>query len=84
MYDDLKASGIRVEIDSSNNTLGNKIREATLQKVPYMCIIGGQEEEKSKEGSKIVSVRGRGAKDLGQIALSEFIKQIQNEIETKQ
>jgi threonyl-tRNA synthetase len=43
-YDALKNANIRVEVDDSNNTLGNKIREATLQKVPYMCIIGGQEE----------------------------------------
>ncbi len=83
VLDEFKKAGIRVSLDNANNTLGNKIREATLQKVPYMCIIGGQEEEKSKDGSKVVSVRARGGKDLGQIALDEFIKQIQNEIETK-
>jgi threonyl-tRNA synthetase len=49
-----------------------------------MCIIGGQEEEKSKDGSKYISVRARGGKDLGQLEIKEFIKQIQNEIETKQ
>lgn len=77
-------ANIRADIDNSNNTLGNKIREATLQKVPYMCIIGGQEEEKSKDGSQIVTVRGRGGKDLGQLEVKEFISQIQKEIETKQ
>ena len=79
----LKDEGIRVESDYSNNTLSAKIREATLQKVPYMCIIGGQEEEKSKDGNLMVSVRGRGGKDLGMIAIKEFIIQIQKEIETK-
>ncbi len=84
VFDEFKKTGIRVEINNDNNTLGNKIREATLQKVPYMCIIGGQEEEKSKDGAKFISVRARGGKDHGQIELGEFIKQIQNEIETKQ
>jgi len=80
----LKTANIRVDMDNSNNTLGNKIREATLQKVPYMCIIGGQEEEKSKGDSQIVTVRGRGGRDLGQTEVKEFISQIQKEIETKQ
>ncbi|TXH01537.1 MAG: threonine--tRNA ligase [Candidatus Moraniibacteriota bacterium] len=84
VFNELKSLGIRVEIDNGNNTLGNKIREATLQKVPYMCIIGGQEEEKSKDGSKYISVRARTGADLGQLEIKEFIKQIQNEIETKQ
>ncbi len=83
VVDELKSSSIRVEIDNSNNTLGNKIREATLQKVPYMCIIGGQEEEKSKDGALTVTVRTREGKDLGQLRLNEFISQIQKEIETK-
>lgn len=84
IVDDLKNTGIRVEKVFSNDTLGNKIREATLQKVPYMCIIGGQEEEKSKKGSKFVSVRARDGKDLGSLELEKFIQQIQKEIETKQ
>lgn len=83
IVDELKSRSIRVEMDSSNNTLGNKIREATLQKVPYMCIIGGQEEEKSKDGELTVTVRTREGKDLGQLRLNEFISQIQKEIETK-
>jgi threonyl-tRNA synthetase len=79
-----KEANIRVELDNSNNTLGNKIREATLQKVPYMCIIGGQEEEISKDGKLMVTVRTREGKDLGQVEVAGFIKQIQKEIETKQ
>lgn len=84
VFKEFKKHNIRVEMNNDNNTLGNRIREATLQKVPYMCIIGGQEEERSKDGSRVISVRARDGKDLGQIELSEFIKQIQNEIETKQ
>lgn len=80
---ELKTNNIRVNMDSSNNTLGNKIREATLQKVPYMCIIGGQEEEKSKDGEVTVTVRTREGKDLGQLKLKDFISQLKQDIETK-
>ena len=83
VFNAFKESEIRVDINSSNNTLGNKIREATLQKVPFMCIIGGQEEEASKNGEQIVSVRTRDGKDLGKLEVKEFIKQIQKDIETK-
>lgn len=81
---ELKSAGIRSEADFSNNTLGAKIREATLQKVPFMCIIGGQEEEKSTDGNLMVTVRERGGKNLGMVEVKEFIKQIQQKIETKQ
>lgn len=83
VYETFKKSDIRVEIDNSNNTLGNKIREATLQKVPYMCIIGGQEEEKSKDGNEYAAVRTRGGDDLGTVLIHEFIEKIKNEIEKK-
>ena len=83
VFKTLKNSGIRMELDNSSNTLGNKIREATLQKVPFMCIIGGQEEEASVDGRQMISVRARDGKDLGKIEVEEFIKQIQKDIETK-
>ncbi len=83
VVEQFEKSGIRVELDDSNNTLGNKIREATLQKVPYMCIIGGQEEEKSKK-SAFVTVRSREGNDLGMLEAKDFISRIQKEIETKQ
>ncbi len=83
--EEIKTSGLRVEQDNSNNTLGNKIREATLQKVPYMCIIGGQEEQKSLEtGSSFVTVRQRNGKDLGQVELPDFIRLVKDAIENKQ
>jgi threonyl-tRNA synthetase len=84
VFETFEKTNIRVEMNNSNNTLGNKIREATLQKVPYMCIIGGQEEEKSKDGKLMVTVRTRDGRDLGTLTVTEFISQIQKEIETKQ
>lgn len=83
IYNRFKEKGIRVEIDTSNETLGNKIREATLQKVPYMCIIGGQEEECSKEGINFVSVRTRDGKNLGKLEVEKLITNLKEEIETK-
>ncbi len=84
IYKIIESSGVRVELDNSNQTVGAKIREATLQKVPYLCIIGGKEESESNSvGKEIVSIRTRDGKDLGSLALSEFLERIQNEIEKK-
>lgn len=77
--DQLKAADIRVELDTRAEKIGYKIREAQLQKIPYMLIVGGKEEE---EG--VVSVRSRFAGDEGQKVLSDFISNIKNEIETKE
>lgn len=66
---------IRVELNKDNKTLGAKIRESTLQKVPYMIIIGDKESQTS------VSVRTREGKDLGKINLSEFINNLKGQIE---
>lgn len=73
----LLAAGIRVELDSSAKTLGAKIREWTLQKTSYLCIIG----EKEAEGH--VSIRSRDGKDLGTQPLSRFIEGLQTEIGNK-
>ena len=70
--------GIRVEVDERNETLQAKIRDAQLEKVPYMLIVGDREE---KEGS--VSERGRSGKDYGPQKTEEFIKNIKKEIEEK-
>ncbi len=83
VLEELKSVKIRAELDASNNTLGNRIREATLQKVPYMCIIGGQEEEKGNNGESFVTVRTREGKDLGMVTTKDFINQVQKDIETK-
>lgn len=70
--------GIRAEIDQRSEKIGYKIREAQLQQIPYMLVIG----EKEVEG-KLVSVRSRDNGDLGQVSLEEFIKDIKIEIKEK-
>lgn len=74
----LKEHGIRVETDVRNEKIGYKIREAQLQKVPYMLIIGDKELE-----GEAVSVRSRKNGDMGSMAVSEFIKQITQEVDQK-
>ena len=75
----LEAKGIRVELDDRNEKIGYKIREARLQKVPYMLIIGDSEVEKCE-----VSVRRRGEDgDLGAMKTEEYIALAVEDIETK-
>jgi threonyl-tRNA synthetase len=74
----LKQESIRVEVDERNETLPAKIRDAQLEKVPYMLIIGDKEEK-----SKKVAVRLRTEKDLGQMSFSNFIVKVKDKIETK-
>ncbi len=74
----LKANGVLAEVDNRSEKIGFKIREARLAKVPYMLVVGEQEEA---DGT--VSVRSRFAGDEGQKALDDFIAQICEEIRTK-
>ena len=74
----LMNAGVRVELDDRNETIGKKIREAQLEKVPYSLIIGEKEEA---EG--LVAVRKRSVGDLGAVKLSEFVKFIDAEIKSK-
>ena len=75
----LEAKGMRVELDDRNEKIGYKIREARLQKVPYMLIIGDSEIENGA-----VSVRRRGEDgDLGAMNTADFIGMAAEEIETK-
>ena len=74
----LDDAGIRVEVDTRAEKIGYKIREAQMQKVPYMVIVGQKEEE---EG--LVSVRSRFAGDEGQKNPEEFIKALREEIDSK-
>lgn len=76
--DSLKENNIRVEVDNRNQTLGAKIRDAQHDKVPYMIIVGDKEEQANK-----ISVRSRNGKDLGQIDILDFVKEITQEIESK-
>ena len=75
----LKARNIDAEADNRSEKIGFKIREARLAKVPYMLVVGQQEEEQG-----LVSVRSRYAGDEGQKPLEEFMDQICEEIRTKE
>ncbi|OEF98087.1 threonine--tRNA ligase [Vulcanibacillus modesticaldus] len=74
----MESVGIRVQLDDRNEKIGYKIREAQLQKVPYMLIIGDKEVENNQ-----VAVRKRGKGDLGAKALDEVIEQIMTEIKNR-
>jgi len=74
----LQREGIRVEFDDRNEKVGYKIREAQLQKIPYMLVIGDKEKE-----ANAVTVRTRKEADLGQMSVEEFIAKIKEEIENK-
>ena len=73
--EELVKYGIRVEVDSRNEKIGYKIREAQLQKIPYMLVVGEKEIEE-----KAVGVRSRAEGDIGQMKVSDFNRKIQEEI----
>ncbi|OGH02528.1 MAG: threonine--tRNA ligase [Candidatus Levybacteria bacterium RIFCSPHIGHO2_01_FULL_37_17] len=74
----LEAENIRAEVDERSERLQAKIRDAALQKIPYLAIIGKSEFE-----SKSVSIRTREGKDLGKLELTKFIQKIKEEIDKK-
>ena len=76
---ELKKNGILATIDNRSEKIGYKIRETRMARVPYMLVVGQQEEEQGK-----VSVRSRFAGDEGQKPLADFIDQICKEIRTKE
>ncbi len=78
VHEALAAAGIRSEWDQSPEKIGAKIRRATLQKVPYMVIVGQREAE-----SGAVSVRRLNEGDLGAMPLDRFLSELQDEIATK-
>ena len=75
----LEAAGLRVEVDSRSEKIGYKIREAQLEKIPYMFIVGDKDIE-----AGTVSVRHRKGGDLGAMKLEEFLAMAKEEIDTKQ
>lgn len=78
IYEKLLDEGIRAEIDTRDEKIGYKIREARLEKVPYMLVLGQKEEESGE-----VAVRSRFAGDEGAKNFDEFVKSIKEEISTK-
>ncbi len=75
----LKAAGLRAELDTRNEKMGYKIREAQVHKVPYMLVIGDKEAEQG-----VVSVRHRKDGDLGTMTLEAFLGKALTEIATKE
>jgi threonyl-tRNA synthetase len=74
----LQAAGVLAKSDNRSQTIGYKIRDAQLEKVPYMLVIGDKEKE-----SNLVSVRSRAQGDLGTMTLAEFIDRAVAEIASK-
>ncbi len=75
VYGELREKGFRVEQDLRPEKIGYKIREAELEKVPYVLVIGEKETQSGR-----VAVRARGRKDLGEMPLSEFAKRLHEEV----
>jgi threonyl-tRNA synthetase len=67
----LAEAGLRAELDARNEKLGYKIREAQLQKVPYMLVVGGREQEE-----RTVAVRRRAGEDLGAMPIDVFVARV--------
>jgi len=78
VFANLKNNGIRVELDESNETLGKKIRNAKMQKIPYLIVLGDKEVDEKK-----ITVETRGQEKGEQTSLSEFIAKITNEIKNR-
>ena len=74
----LEGLGLRVETDLRSEKIGFKIREAQMQKIPYMLIVGDKEVENG-----VVAVRARKDGDLGTMTLEQFESRILNEISTR-
>lgn len=75
----MERSALRVYVYEDNKTLSAKIRDATLQKIPYVCIIG----DKEMSEKDMVSVRTRTGENLGTQSIMEFIKKLEQDIEKK-
>ncbi|MBI3589011.1 MAG: threonine--tRNA ligase [Candidatus Liptonbacteria bacterium] len=75
---ELRHAGIRAEVSDSNETLGKRIREAEVKKIPYVIVVGEKEES-----GGFVNVRKRGSKDNLEVKLAELIANLKKEIESK-
>ena len=76
--DALDKAGFRVEVDERNEKVGKKIREATLEKIPYMLVVGDRDME-----NNTVSVRLRSGEDVGAMSLEDFTARIRQDVDTK-
>ena len=78
LADEFKQSDIRVEVDESDETVGNKIRKAVVEKVPYMLVVGDKEMNSGK-----LAVRDRGEKTTREIGKQEFMEEVKGKIKEK-
>ena len=78
VFEELNRAGIRVEISDANETLGKRIREAEMRKIPYVIVVGEKEES-----ARNVNVRKRGSRDNLEFKLLELLQRIQKEISEK-
>ncbi|MBI4014287.1 MAG: threonine--tRNA ligase [Candidatus Rokubacteria bacterium] len=78
VFERLRGAGLRVELDDRSEKLGYKIREAQVQKVPYMLVVG---EREAQQGA--VSVRKRSGEDLGALPVERFLAEVTVEVRTR-
>lgn len=78
VIDDLQKQQVRVIMDNRNESLGKRIRESTIKKVPYVLVVGDKEQ-----AEKMVSVRKRGNEDLGNMSVAVFSQRILEDIQHK-
>ena len=78
LSDALDGQSFRVEMDDRNEKIGKKIREATLEKVPYMIVVGDRDME-----NKTISVRTRAGEDLGAMSLEDFTAKLKEVVDSK-
>ena len=75
---ELENQGIRVKIDLRNEKIGFKIREHSMQRIPYLIIIGDKELE-----DQAITVRSQKGEDLGSLSINDFTQRLRQEIEDK-
>jgi threonyl-tRNA synthetase len=78
LEEEFKSVGLRVEVDDHNETMGNKIRKATQEKIPYLLVIGDKEME-----SQNLAVRERGSQDNKEMGKAEFVSAVLERIKAK-
>jgi threonyl-tRNA synthetase len=74
----LREAGIRVSIDTRNERLQKKIRDAEVEKIPYMVIVGEKEEDQNT-----LSIRSKAQGDVGKTTITDFLAALKREIEEK-
>ena len=73
--DQLNKAGVRASVDLHNDKITYKVRKHSMQKVPFMLVVGDKERE-----AGAVAVRGRGNQDLGVMPISAFVEKVQSDV----